>query len=143
MTGVEGSPSGAPAGERPAWTVDHVASAYRCYPGETVIFHTRVTGQEAVSGYSLSIALPAGLEPSTYRGPARLSQAAPRFLLDEGAWTALWEIDTPAQGGVADDFDGCDGAAHACRQDSRQPGDSQPRRLWPDGSGRDRPGGLR
>ena len=59
-----------PTGPQPAGaavTVDHVANANRCYPGEVVKLMTRVTVHAPVSGFELRIHLPTGVELDHYR----------------------------------------------------------------------------
>jgi phage tail-like protein len=47
--------------------VDHVPDYYRRYPGETVIFYTRVSVQQPLLGLTVKITLPEGLTVSDYR----------------------------------------------------------------------------
>lgn len=48
-------------------TVDHVASANRCYPGEVVKLMTRVVVHAPVDGFEVHVQLPAGVELDHYR----------------------------------------------------------------------------
>lgn len=54
-----------PAGA--AVTVDHVASANRCYPGEVIKLMTRVVVRAPVDGFEVRVQLPVGVELDQYR----------------------------------------------------------------------------
>ena len=51
-----------PEGDRPC-RVSHVADRYRHYPGEDVILSTRVEALETLPGFTLRVAVPAGMLP--------------------------------------------------------------------------------
>jgi hypothetical protein len=57
--------------------VSHVASAFRCYPGEKVNFYTRLQVGEALTGFRLEIRIPAGFRVTDTHAPSGLGAPLP------------------------------------------------------------------
>ena len=74
--------------------VAHVADFYRRYPGEPVTFYTRVEVEPSLLGFTLRVALPAGVVLSDYE--ALGSPALPRITLHEGANSLIWHVERQA-----------------------------------------------
>ncbi|HEY88914.1 MAG TPA: hypothetical protein G4N98_04150 [Thermoflexia bacterium] len=69
--------------------VAHVASDYRRYPGEPLVFYTRVTAAEEASGYTLRVTLPAGV--TLERTVAPQKETVPRVVRrSTGGQTLTW-----------------------------------------------------
>jgi phage tail-like protein len=58
-------------------TIDHVPDFRRRYPGETVTFYTRVSVRQPLPGFTLRVAIPAGLVLGDYRGPPGVGDSLP------------------------------------------------------------------
>jgi phage tail-like protein len=91
MTGIEPSRAQEPGPPPAPLAVSHVADTYRRYPGETVTFFTRVDVEPGVPGFTLLVALPAGVTLQDYQGPD--ARALPRITLHEGANNLIWRVD--------------------------------------------------
>lgn len=64
--GARSAPDASP-GAGVALGLDHVVDHYRRYPGELVTFYTRVRVLQAVTGFTLQIFLPPGVEVDSYQ----------------------------------------------------------------------------
>jgi len=73
-------------------TVDHVADACRCYPGETVTFYTRVSVWQPVAGFTLGITLPASLVPGDTCAPPDVGDLLPVVAFEDGARHLSWRV---------------------------------------------------
>jgi phage tail-like protein len=71
--------------------VAHVADFYRRYPGETVTFYTRVEVEPSLPGFTLRVALPAGVVLSDYAALGR--PELPQITLHEGANSLIWRVE--------------------------------------------------
>jgi phage tail-like protein len=76
-------------------TVDHVTDQNLRYPGEPLLFLTRVSTAEPLPGYVLRITLPAGLSIQGYVPPAQEEGLVPRIVRwPEGGQTVTWRAET-------------------------------------------------
>lgn len=81
-------------------TIDHVADGYRCYPGETVTFYSRVSVRETVPGLTLSVSVPAGLVVGDYQAPPVLGGTLPRLVFEDGARDLTWGVTEELKAGT-------------------------------------------
>jgi phage tail-like protein len=82
--------------EPAAPTVSHVADFCQRYPGETVTLYTRVEVQPSLPGFTLRVALPAGLLLTDYLALGDEGHALPQITLHEGANNLIWRVDRQA-----------------------------------------------
>lgn len=73
--------------------IDHIAARAHTYPGEEIVFRTRVQVWKEVTGYSLEITLPDGLDVTGTRQPEDAS--VPRTLVGEGERRVRWDVVGP------------------------------------------------
>ncbi|MBN1261988.1 MAG: hypothetical protein JXB35_15015 [Anaerolineae bacterium] len=86
-----------------ALTVDHVADVYRRYPGEPLVFHTRVTVHQPVSGYVASITLPEHARLDTTDAPQQAK--GPRIVRwEEGSLTITWQVESDLDPGAIHEY---------------------------------------
>jgi phage tail-like protein len=78
--------------------VDHIAVNAHSYPGEEIVFRTRVNVRAEVVGYSLEVTLPEGLEVTATSQPADAS--VPRTLVGESDRRLRWDVVGPFAAGV-------------------------------------------
>jgi hypothetical protein len=84
--------------------VSHVADQPRRYPGEPVTLHTRVQVLQATAGFSLRIALPAGLALEQAARTGEQDWAPAEMLVLEGQQYVQWSIEGPLDTGECFDF---------------------------------------
>jgi phage tail-like protein len=84
--------------------VSHVADQPRRYPGEPVTLHTRVQVLQATAGFSLRIALPAGLALEQAARTGEQDWAPAEMLVLEGQQYVQWSIEGPLDAGECFDF---------------------------------------
>ncbi|MBN1656886.1 MAG: hypothetical protein JXA93_00720 [Anaerolineae bacterium] len=94
MTGLGQRGAQGPEPSTVRLAVSHIADIYRRYPGETVKFSTRVDIEPSLPGFTLLVALPAGMTLADYQGPG--SRMLPRITLHEGANNLIWHVDRRA-----------------------------------------------
>ncbi|CAG0933308.1 hypothetical protein TFLX_02988 [Thermoflexales bacterium] len=82
----------------PAVTIAHVADFSRRYPGEAVTFFTRVEVHQALTGYTLRIAVPDGLTLGETRMLPNPDGSLPQLVFLDGARYLIW-TQCGAQGG--------------------------------------------
>lgn len=76
--------------------VDHVPDHTRRYPGETVVLQTRVQVLQPLTGYRLTLCLPAGLQIDGNLPPPELANLVPEITLDDkGEQQVLWQAQGP------------------------------------------------
>jgi phage tail-like protein len=72
-----------------------VADHYRRYPGDRVRFYIRLHVWQAVAVCNLQVTVPAGMEVESCQAPAARCHDLPRFVFDDGATIAFWELVGP------------------------------------------------
>jgi len=77
--------------------VDHIAVKAHSYPGEEIVFRTRVTVRAGIVGYSLEVSLPEGVEVTGTSQPADAS--VPRTLVGESDRRLRWDVVGPFDAG--------------------------------------------
>jgi phage tail-like protein len=83
-----------------ALTIAHVASAGRCYPGETVTFFTRVDAHVPLpGGLTVQVSLPDNLTVGATRASAAHGDGLPDLLVLEGARYLYWKVARPVDAG--------------------------------------------
>jgi phage tail-like protein len=95
-----GPPAGGALVARPSVAVDesgpvgvgHVASAGRCYPGDRVLLHTRVTLRQSQPQLTVRVSIPAGLALEAYQAPADRPNLAPAVEVDEQMRYLVWTL---------------------------------------------------
>jgi phage tail-like protein len=85
-------------------TVSHVADQPRRYPGEPVVLHTRVQALQPIAGFSLRIALPAGLALEQASCTNEPDCAPADLLFLEGQQYVQWSVERPVDAGESIDF---------------------------------------
>jgi phage tail-like protein len=84
--------------------VSHVADHPRRYGGEPVTLHTRVHVLQATAGFSLRIALPAGLAVGQVSCLTEPDAAPAELLVLEGQQYLLWNVERPLEAGETCDY---------------------------------------
>ncbi len=74
----------------PAVTIAHVADFSRRYPGEKVTFFTRVEARQALTGFTLRIAVPEGLALGETRMLPNRDGSLPQLVFLDGARYLIW-----------------------------------------------------
>ena len=74
----------------PAVMIAHVADFSRRYPGEKVTFFTRVKVEQALTGFTLRIAVPEGLALGETRMQPNLDGSLPQLVFLDGARYLIW-----------------------------------------------------
>jgi len=74
----------------PSLTLDHVVDLYRCYPGETVTFYTRVQVGHPLPGFTLRISAPEGMTLGDYRMPTNGGSILPEIEVGSEASYFAW-----------------------------------------------------
>lgn len=77
--------------------VDHIAVKAHSYPGEEIVFRTRVNVLAEIVGYSLEVSLPEGLEVTGTTQPPDAS--VPRTLVGEEDRRLRWDVVGPFAAG--------------------------------------------
>ena len=88
----------------PVW-VAHVADPGRCYPGDLVRLHTRITAQEAQSRLTVRVAIPDGLALEAFHAPAGMPDLAPAIEVDERGHYVAWSLAEGLAGGAQAEFE--------------------------------------
>jgi phage tail-like protein len=89
MTGTEANRQHDPA----VLTVSHVADFCRRYPGETVTLYTRVEVPPPLPGFTLRVALPAGMILTDYLALGDQGHVLPQITVHEGANNLIWRVE--------------------------------------------------
>jgi phage tail-like protein len=84
--------------------VSHVADQPRRYPGEPVTLHTRVQALQTIAGFSLRIALPAGLVLEQADCTSEPDCPPAELLFLEGEQYLQWSIERSLDAGESYDF---------------------------------------
>lgn len=93
-----------------ALTIAHAADVYRCYPGETVTFYTRVSAHVSLPGLTLRITLPEQfvLETSQATLPALNGRngygTSPQLEMGAGVNFVIYEIDHEVPAGAGYEY---------------------------------------
>jgi phage tail-like protein len=98
--GLLGPPAGGALVARPSVAVDesgpvgvgHVASAGRCYPGERLLLHTRLTLRQSQPQLTVRVGIPADLTLEAYQAPADRPNLAPAVEVDEQRRYVVWTL---------------------------------------------------
>lgn len=77
--------------------IDHIAVSAHVYPGEEIVFHTRVNIRHEIVGYSLEITLPEDVEVIGTTQPPDAS--VPRMLAGEDDRRVRWDVVGPFAAG--------------------------------------------
>jgi len=86
-------------------TIAHVASAGRCYPGETVTLFTRVDAHAALpGGFAVQVSVPETLTVGTARASASHGEGLPDLLVAGAARYLLWTVARPVAAGERFDY---------------------------------------
>jgi phage tail-like protein len=88
------------AGEAGPARVTHVPDFYHCYPGETVILHTRVQIVGPLSDLTLRISVPAGLELGAHQSLPEKAGPPPHLEVDGSTTYLVWRLDGQLQAGA-------------------------------------------
>jgi phage tail-like protein len=86
-------------------TVSHVADFNRRYPGEVVIFYTRVDVRKSLSGITVSVTVPQGLKLETYRAPSNHGSAVLEVEPDTGDSSLIWNLKEDLLAGTRYDYE--------------------------------------
>jgi phage tail-like protein len=93
MTSLEAS-----AQKKNSNRVDHAADYYSRYPGETVVFYTRVDVDDALVQFTARITLAPGLALVNAKAAGRPGGGMPAVTIDEGTTMVIWNVERPAAG---------------------------------------------
>ena len=77
---------------QPPATVAHVADFYRRYPGESIIFFTRVEVHQPLTGFSLRITVPDGLVPGAAQATANHDGSLSQLVVVDGTCYLIWNL---------------------------------------------------
>ena len=72
--------------------VDHAADYYSRYPGETVVFFTRVAVSARLEQFAVRITLPPGMTLISTKSFGKLGRSGPVITQDEGATHIIWNL---------------------------------------------------
>ncbi len=82
---------------QPAVVVSCIATPYRPHPGDEVIWSVCVEARRRLSGWTVQITLPPGLEAGDTDAP---DEAVPVLLMGGGSHTLLWRVQRAVEPGV-------------------------------------------
>lgn len=85
-------------------TITHVADFYRRYPGESVIFYTRLEALKTVPGFTLHISLPQEVAVDDYHPPAGYDHPLPQLEIGAEVNYLAWQVDTEVPGGTCYEY---------------------------------------
>ena len=80
--------------------VAHIAGRSRHYPGETVLFYTRLSVREAQPGATLRISIPAGLRLEGHSVTPELPDTALHTEDRHGIQTLIWSVSSQLEPGM-------------------------------------------
>ena len=93
-------------GPLPPLAVAHVASACRCYPGETLTFFTRVDARARLpGGFTLQVSLSDGLSVGETRASASHGDALCDLVVAAGVRYLRWNVPRPVEAGESFEYE--------------------------------------